>query len=85
MTVVLQSGEDLSYSDDDISDIVSEIKRRWPTCAVTLSIGEKTRESYQKYYDAGATDISSDMKHQIPALCLPASFMDVSQEPPKMP
>ena len=54
MTVVLQSGEDLSYSDDDISDIVSEIKRRWPTCAVTLSIGEKTRESYQKYYDAGA-------------------------------
>lgn len=53
-TIVLQSGEDLSYSDQDICDIVSSIKNRLPDTAVTLSIGEKTREQYQMYYDAGA-------------------------------
>ena len=53
-TFVLQSGEDLSYSDQDICDIVSSIKARYPDCAVTLSIGEKRRESYQAYFDAGA-------------------------------
>ena len=52
-TFVLQSGEDLAYSDDDICHIVSRIKKEMPECAVTLSIGEKTREQYQKYYDAG--------------------------------
>ncbi|MCR5230988.1 MAG: [FeFe] hydrogenase H-cluster radical SAM maturase HydE [Solobacterium sp.] len=53
-TFVLQSGEDLTYSDDDICDIVRQIKQEMPDCAVTLSIGEKSFESYQKYYDAGA-------------------------------
>lgn len=53
-TIVLQSGEDLSYSDEDICDIVRAIKKALPDSAVTLSIGEKTREQYQKYYDAGA-------------------------------
>lgn len=53
-TFVLQSGEDLSYTTRDICDIVSRIKARHPDCAVTLSIGEKTREQYQAYFDAGA-------------------------------
>ncbi len=53
-TFVLQGGEDLSYSDADICAIVSDIKKNWPDCAVTLSIGEKSRESYQAYFDAGA-------------------------------
>lgn len=53
-TFVLQGGEDLSYSDDDISNIVSEIKNNFSDCAVTLSIGEKSYESYLKYYKAGA-------------------------------
>lgn len=53
-TFVLQSGEDLSYSDADICRIVSEIREKFPDSAVTLSIGEKSRESYQKYFDAGA-------------------------------
>ena len=53
-TIVLQGGEDPAYSDDDICSIVSGIKERHPDCAVTLSIGEKSRESYQKYFDAGA-------------------------------
>lgn len=53
-TFVLQGGEDPYYTDDRITDIVSEIKKRYPDCAVTLSIGEKSRESYQRYFDAGA-------------------------------
>lgn len=52
-TFVLQSGEDLSYTDEDICDIVHSIKERFPDTAVTLSIGEKTRKQYQMYYDAG--------------------------------
>ncbi len=53
-TIVLQSGEDLTYKDEDLCRIIEGIKRRHPDCAVTLSIGEKSRESYQRYYDAGA-------------------------------
>lgn len=53
-TFVLQSGEDVHFSDDKICSIVSAIKERFPDCAVTLSIGEKTKESYRKYFDAGA-------------------------------
>lgn len=53
-TFVLQGGEDAFYSDDMICDIVSAIKSEFPECAVTLSIGEKSRESYQAYFDAGA-------------------------------
>lgn len=53
-TFVLQGGEDLSYSDDDICEIVRTIKKNHKDVAVTLSIGEKTREAYQRYYDAGA-------------------------------
>ena len=53
-TFVLQGGEDVWYDDDHICALVGEIKRRFSDCAVTLSIGEKSRESYQKYFDAGA-------------------------------
>ncbi len=53
-TFVLQSGEDPYFTDDKICQIVSEIKKRYPDRAVTLSIGEKSRESYQAYFDAGA-------------------------------
>ena len=53
-TFVLQGGEDFHYSDDDICSIVSEIKSNFSDCAVTLSIGERSYESYKKYYDAGA-------------------------------
>lgn len=53
-TFVLQGGEDGYFTDDKICAIVSAIKAAHPDCAVTLSIGEKSRESYQAYYDAGA-------------------------------
>ncbi|MEG0615624.1 MAG: [FeFe] hydrogenase H-cluster radical SAM maturase HydE [Oscillospiraceae bacterium] len=53
-TFVLQSGEDDFFTDDMICDIVSSIKEKFPDCAVTLSIGEKSRESYLRYYNSGA-------------------------------
>ena len=53
-TFVLQGGEDPYYTDEMICDIVSAIKKKYPDCAVTLSIGEKPRESYERYFAAGA-------------------------------
>ena len=53
-TFVLQGGEDPYFTDERICDLVSAIKRAHPDCAVTLSIGEKERASYQAYFDAGA-------------------------------
>ena len=53
-TFVLQGGEDPYYTDERIVSIVGKIKERYPDTAVTLSIGERERESYQKFYDAGA-------------------------------
>jgi len=53
-TFVLQGGEDSYFDDDLMCDIISSIKKNYPDCAVTLSIGEKSRESYQRLFDAGA-------------------------------
>ena len=53
-TFVLQGGEDAYYTDDIMTDIVASIRAGYPDCAITLSLGEKTREAYQRYYDAGA-------------------------------
>ena len=53
-TFVLQGGEDPYYTDERMSAIVRSIKDRHPDCAVTLSIGEKSHESYQMFHDAGA-------------------------------
>lgn len=53
-TFVLQGGEDAFFSDDILVGIVSEIKQLYPDCAVTLSVGERSRESYEKLYAAGA-------------------------------
>ncbi len=53
-TFVLQSGEDPFYTDERMCRIVSAIKERFPDSAVTLSIGERSRESYRRLFDAGA-------------------------------
>ena len=53
-TFVLQGGEDPYYTDELLVSIISKIKEGYPDCAVTLSIGERSRESYQKLFDAGA-------------------------------
>lgn len=53
-TFVLQGGEDLYYTDERICSLARKIKEKYPDCALTLSIGEKSKESYQAYFDAGA-------------------------------
>lgn len=53
-TFVLQGGEDGYFTDERVCEIVSEIRQNYLDCAITLSIGEKSKESYQKYFDAGA-------------------------------
>ena len=53
-TIVLQGGEDMFYTDDMMVDIIKSIKKEHPDCAVTLSIGEKSFESYKAFFDAGA-------------------------------
>ncbi len=53
-TFVLQGGEDLSYTKDDICSIVRSIKEEFPDCAVTLSLGEKSYDEYEAYFLAGA-------------------------------
>ena len=53
-TFVLQGGEDGYYTDERMENIICSIKKAYPECAVTLSIGEKEYESYKRFYDAGA-------------------------------
>ncbi len=53
-TFVLQGGEDGYYTDDLLEGIIKEIKQKYPDCAVTLSLGERSRESYKRLFDAGA-------------------------------
>lgn len=53
-TFVLQGGEDPFFNDEKLVDIISSIKTRWPDVAVTVSIGERSKESYVKLKEAGA-------------------------------
>lgn len=53
-TFVLQSGEDSYYNVQRLTVLVEGIKERFPDAAVTLSIGERDEDTYQRLYDAGA-------------------------------
>lgn len=53
-TFVLQGGEDPYYTDERMADIVRSIRSGYPDCAITLSIGEKSYESYKLLKEAGA-------------------------------
>lgn len=53
-TFVLQGGEDGAFTDEVLADIVKEIKKEYPDCAVTLSVGERSKESYRILREAGA-------------------------------
>ena len=53
-TFVLQGGEDPHFTDEVMCDIIAEIRQNYPDCAITLSVGERSRESYQAYFNAGA-------------------------------
>ena len=53
-TFVMQGGEDAYFTTEYVAEIVEEIKKRYPDCAVTLSLGEREKADYQIWYDAGA-------------------------------
>lgn len=53
-TFVLQGGEDPYYNDDRMVELIREIRAAHPDCAITLSIGERERESYERFWEAGA-------------------------------
>jgi len=53
-TFVLQGGEDPFFSDEMLIDIILAIKKNHPDCALTLSIGERSLESYEALFTAGA-------------------------------
>ena len=53
-TFVLQGGEDGWWTDEKITALVRRVRAQYPDCAITLSIGEKSREAYQAFFDAGA-------------------------------
>lgn len=53
-TFVLQGGEDPFFTDEILCGLVRQIKSRFPDCAVTLSMGERSRDSYRALRQAGA-------------------------------
>lgn len=53
-TFVMQGGEDPYFTDEVMCDIISAVKSKYPDCAITLSLGERGKESFQRLYDAGA-------------------------------
>ena len=53
-TFVLQGGEDPYWTDERLCPLVEKIRKGYQDCAITLSVGERSRESYQKLKKAGA-------------------------------
>lgn len=53
-TFVIQGGEDAALDDEWLEDLVASVKTRYPDCAVTLSVGEKSEDSYRRFRAAGA-------------------------------
>ncbi|MEH2934853.1 [FeFe] hydrogenase H-cluster radical SAM maturase HydE [Acutalibacter sp. JLR.KK004] len=53
-TFVLQGGEDAYYTDALLCALIRELKEKYPDCAITLSLGERSYESYKALKEAGA-------------------------------
>ena len=64
-TFVLQSGEDPWWTDERMTDLIAAIRASYPDCAITLSIGERSRESYQASMTRGRTAICCVTKPQM--------------------
>ena len=54
-TFVMQGGEDPSMTDEWMEQTIAAIRAAYPDCAITLSLGEKTRTAYERFYRAGAS------------------------------
>lgn len=72
-TFVLQGGEDAFYTDDYLCEIIREIKSNCPDCAVTLSLGERSFESYKMLKMQGQTGIFFATKRR--TNCITSNFI----------
>lgn len=73
-TFVLQGGETSSVKDDFILETVTAIHREFPDCAITLSLGEKSRETYEHFFRRVPIDICFATKRimkSITIICTP--------------
>lgn len=53
-TFVLQGGEDPFFTDEKLVGIVRAIRQGYPDSAITLSLGERSEQSYRALFEAGA-------------------------------
>ena len=53
-TFVLQGGEDVFFTEEKLVRLIQKIRKGYPDCAITLSVGEKTKDEYQRLREAGA-------------------------------
>lgn len=53
-TFVLQGGEDGFFTEEKLVRLIQKIRKGYPDCAITLSVGEKTKDEYQRLREAGA-------------------------------
>ena len=54
-TFVFQGGEDAAFTDDRLVKLISQLRIECPEAAITLSLGERATESYQRLFEAGAS------------------------------
>lgn len=71
-TFVLQGGEDPWFTDEKIACLVGRIKREFPDCALTLSVGEREYGAYKLWFDAGADRYL--LRHETANVCHYASL-----------
>lgn len=53
-TFVMQGGEDGYFTDEVMCEIIRNVKQKYPECAITLSLGERSYDSYKRMFEAGA-------------------------------
>jgi biotin synthase len=53
-TYVLQGGEDPYFTDEILVPIIRKIRQGYPECAITISLGERGRKSFERLFEAGA-------------------------------
>ncbi len=53
-TFVLQGGEDPTMTDEFLVPVITQIREKYPECAITLSLGERSEASYRALFEAGA-------------------------------
>ncbi|MDR2494919.1 MAG: [FeFe] hydrogenase H-cluster radical SAM maturase HydE [Spirochaetaceae bacterium] len=53
-TFVLQGGEDPYFTDERVVEILRAIRGAYPDHAITVSVGERPRESYEAFFRSGA-------------------------------